>query len=72
MHATALAMKLAGTVTDAAAIRANLDKAMKQLPAAANPNSLDGVDERGGSLADTRVAVIEGGKVKERALREFK
>lgn len=72
VHATALAMKLAGTVTDAAAIRANLDKAMKQLPAAANPNSLDGVDERGGSLADTRVAVIEGGKVKERALREFK
>jgi len=72
VHATALAMKLAGTVTDAAAIRANLDKAMKQLPPAANPNSLDGVDERGGSLADTRVAVIEGGKVKERALREFK
>jgi branched-chain amino acid transport system substrate-binding protein len=72
VHATALAMKLAGTVTDAAAIRANLDKAMKQLPPAANPNSLDGVDERGGSLADTRVAVIEGGKVKERALRDFK
>ena len=72
VHATALAMKLAGTVTDAAAIRANLDKAMKQLAPANNPNSLDGVDDRGGSLADTRVAVIEGGKVKERALREFK
>ena len=72
VHATAMAMKLAGTVSDAAAIRANLDKAMKQLPAAANPNSLDGVDDRGGSLANTRVAVIEGGKVKERALREFK
>ena len=72
VHATALAMKLAGTVTDAAAIRANLDKAMKQLPPAHNPNGLDGVDEKGGSLADTRVAVIEGGKVKERALSSFK
>ncbi|HET8746957.1 MAG TPA: ABC transporter substrate-binding protein [Ramlibacter sp.] len=72
VHATAMAMKLAGTVTDATAIRANLDKAMKQLPRAWNPNGLDGVDERGGSLADTRVAVIEGGKVKERALREAK
>jgi branched-chain amino acid transport system substrate-binding protein len=72
VHATALAMKLAGTTTDAAAIRANLDKAMKQLPPAANPNGLEGVDDKGGSLANTRVAVIEGGKVKERALRDFK
>jgi branched-chain amino acid transport system substrate-binding protein len=72
VHATALAMKLAGTVTDATAIRGNLDKAFKQLPPAWNPNSLNGVDERGGSLADTRVGVIEGGKVKERALREFR
>jgi branched-chain amino acid transport system substrate-binding protein len=72
VHATALAMKLAGTTTDAAAIRANLDKAMKQLPPASNPHGLDGVDEKGGSLADTRVAVIEGGKVKERALSSFK
>jgi branched-chain amino acid transport system substrate-binding protein len=29
------------------------------------------VDERGGSLANTRVAVINGGKVVERALRDF-
>lgn len=72
IHATAIAMKLAGSVTDAAAIRANLDKAMKQLPPARNPNSLDGVDERGGSLADTRVAVIEGGKVKEIKLSSLK
>jgi branched-chain amino acid transport system substrate-binding protein len=72
VHATALAMKLAGSVTDAAAIRASLDKAMKQLPPAANPNGLDGVDDKGGTLADTRVAVIEGGKVKERALSSFK
>lgn len=72
VHATVAAMKLAGTVSDAAAIRAQLDKAMKGLSPATNPHGLDGVDERGGSLANTRVAVIEGGKVKERALREFK
>jgi branched-chain amino acid transport system substrate-binding protein len=72
VHATAQAMKIAGTVTDAVKIRASLDKAMKALPPAVNPNSLDGVDDRGGSLADTRVATIEAGKVKERALRDFK
>jgi branched-chain amino acid transport system substrate-binding protein len=72
VHATAMAMKLAGSVTDASAIRANLDKAMKQLPPASNPNGLAGVDEKGGSMADTRVAVIEGGKVKERAISSFK
>ena len=70
--ATVQAMKLAGTVTDAVAVRAQLDKAMKTLAPANNPNELDGVDERGGSLANTRIAVIESGKVKERALREFK
>ena len=72
VHATALAMKLAGTTSDAVAIRANLDKAMKQLAPQTNPHGLDGVDEKGGSLANTRVAVVDGGKVKERALRDFK
>ena len=72
VHATAHAMKLAGTVTDAVAIRAQLDKAMKALSHATNPHGLDGVDERGGSLANTRVAVVEGGKVRERAIRDFK
>lgn len=72
VHATVQAMKLAGTVTDAIKIRASLDKAMKALAPANNPHGLDGVDERGGSLANTRVAVIDGGKVRERALRDFK
>jgi branched-chain amino acid transport system substrate-binding protein len=71
VHATAQAMRLAGSVSDAAAIRAALDKAMKALAPATNPHGLDGVDERGGSLANTRVAVINGGKVVERALRDF-
>ncbi len=70
--ATIQAMKLSGTVTDAVAIRAQLDKAMKTLPGAVNPFEYNGVDERGGTLANGRVAVIEGGKVKERALRDFK
>lgn len=65
VHATALAMKLAGSATDAAAIRAQLDKAFKELPDAQNPHDLDGVNERGGTTANTRVAVVEGGKVKE-------
>lgn len=72
VHAAAIAMKLAGTTTDAVAIRNQLDKAMKALPANINVHGLDGVDERGGSLANTRVATVDGGKVKERALREFK
>lgn len=72
VHATALAMKLAGTTTDAAAIRAKLGEAFKKLPPAHNPNGIDGVDDKGGTLADTRVAVIEGGKVKERPLSSFK
>lgn len=72
VHATVQAMKLAGTVTDALKIRASLDKAMKALAPQYNPHGLDGVDERGGSLADTRVATVEGGKVKERALRDFR
>lgn len=72
VQATAMAMKLAGTVTDAVAIRAQLDKAMKALSPVTNPHAMDGVDERGGALANTRVAVIEGGKVRERAIRDFK
>jgi branched-chain amino acid transport system substrate-binding protein len=72
VHATVQAMKLAGTVSDAAKIRSGLDKAMKALAPQYNPHGLDGVDERGGSLADTRVATVEAGKVKERALSQFK
>ena len=65
-------MKLAGTVTDAAAIRAQLDKAFKTLPRARNPHSVDGVDEKGGSTADPHVAIVEGGKIKEVKLSAIK
>lgn len=70
-HALALAMKEAGTTSDAAAIRAALDKAFKALPPAHNPHDIDGVDERGGTTANTRVAVVENGKVREVRLKEL-
>ncbi|HZW13173.1 MAG TPA: ABC transporter substrate-binding protein [Noviherbaspirillum sp.] len=69
VHATVLAMKLAGTVSDPAAIRAQMDKAFKSLPPENNPNDLDGVTEAGGSLANTYVGLVEGGKVKALNLR---
>lgn len=69
VHMTAKAMQLAGTVTDAAAIRAKLDAAAKALPSANNPNDINGVSDVGGTLANTRAAVVEGGKIKEVALK---
>ncbi len=69
VHMTAKAMELAGTVSDATAIRAKLDAAAKALPTANNPNDLSGVDEKGGTLFNTRAAVVEGGKVKEVSLK---
>ena len=59
------------STTDAAAIRANLDKAFKALPESHNPHSIDGVDERGGTTANTRVAVVESGKIREIRLRDL-
>ena len=65
VHATAIAMKLAGTTTDATAIRAQMDKAVKSLTTASNPGSLEGIDDKGGTINDTRVGVVENGKIKE-------
>lgn len=69
VHATVQAMKLAGTVSDAMAIRAQLDKALKALPPAQNPAFLDGVDDKGGSLAHPRVGVVEGGKPVQKGVK---
>jgi branched-chain amino acid transport system substrate-binding protein len=71
MMATANAMKLAGTTSDAMAIRAKLDAAIKGLPEAQNLANYDGVEANGGSMIDTRVGVIEGGKVKQVKLSEL-
>lgn len=70
--ATATAMKLAGTASDATAIRAQMDKAFKTLPGKVNPGQGEGIDERGGVLADPRVAVVEGGKIREVKLSAIK
>ncbi|HTN65776.1 MAG TPA: ABC transporter substrate-binding protein [Burkholderiaceae bacterium] len=69
VHATVAAMKLAGTVTDPVAIRAQMDKAYKSLPPMYNPNDIDGITEAGGTLANTFVAIVENGKVKGLNLR---
>ncbi|QNA89221.1 ABC transporter substrate-binding protein [Massilia sp. Dwa41.01b] len=69
VHATVNAMKLAGTTTDAAAIRAQMEKAFTTLPAANNPNDIDGLDAKGGTIANTIIGVVEGGKIKGQFLR---
>lgn len=69
IHATALAMQLAGTVEDPVKIRAKMDEAFKKLPADLNPHDIDGVNEAGGSLANTYVATVEGAKVRPVSLR---
>ncbi|MFT4268099.1 MAG: ABC transporter substrate-binding protein [Xenophilus sp.] len=63
VHVLAQAMKLAGTATDAAAIRSQLDKAAKSLPVSVNFQGLGGVNAQGGAEYILRTAVIEGGKV---------
>jgi len=70
VHATAAAMKLAGTVTDAAAIRAQMDKAFKSLAPENNPQAIEGVDAKGGTVADVLMGVVEGGKIKDVKLRD--
>jgi branched-chain amino acid transport system substrate-binding protein len=70
VHATAVAMKLANTVTDANAIRAQMDKAFKSLPTEHNPQEIEGVDEKGGSIANVFMGVVEQGKIKATSLRD--
>ncbi|HJV79942.1 ABC transporter substrate-binding protein [Noviherbaspirillum sp.] len=69
VHATAIAMRLAGTISDPVAIRAQMDKAFKSLPAEYNPNDFDGLNEAGGTLANTFVAYVDGGKIRPVNLR---
>ncbi len=69
VHATVAAMKLAGTTTDATAIRAQMEKAFTSLPAMYNPNDIDGLDSKGGTIANTILGTVEGGKIKGQFLR---
>jgi branched-chain amino acid transport system substrate-binding protein len=63
-HALAGAMKMAGTTTDAAAIRAKIGDALAKLPKELNAGDFRGVDAAGGTLLDPPVATVEGGKIK--------
>ncbi len=58
-------MKLAGSVSDATAIRNQFDKAVKALPPQANPQSVTGVDDHGGFvIGKPLAAVVQGGQLK--------
>jgi len=63
-HALAGAMKLAGSTTDAAAIRAKIGEALSKMPTDINAGGFKGVDAVGGTLVDPLVATDEGGKIK--------
>ncbi|MBO9513942.1 MAG: ABC transporter substrate-binding protein [Variovorax sp.] len=63
-HAVAGAMKLAGSTTDATAIRAKMGEAIGKLSEKANAGNFKGVDAVGGTVVDPLVATVEGGKIK--------
>ena len=63
VHATAKAMQLAGTSSDAQAIHAKLDAAYKALPTSVNPGGVTGVDALGGTLTRERGGAVRDGKI---------
>ncbi|MDN8615573.1 ABC transporter substrate-binding protein [Variovorax ginsengisoli] len=71
-HALASAMKLAGSTTDAAAIRAKIGEALTKMPKETNAGEFKGVDAVGGTIVDPLVATVEGGKIKPVNLSELK
>lgn len=64
MHALAAAMKLAGSTSDSAAIRAKMGEALSKLPENVNAGYFRGVDATGGTIVDPLVATVEDGKIK--------
>ena len=63
VHATAKAMQLAGSATDAKAIHAKLDAGYKALSSQVNPGGVLGVNERGGTLTKERGGAVQDGKI---------
>jgi branched-chain amino acid transport system substrate-binding protein len=57
-HALAAAMKLAGTTSDAAAIRGKMNEALSKLPKEQNAGEFRGVDATGGTI------VVDNGKIR--------
>ena len=70
-HALAAAMKLAGTTSDATAIRAKLGEALAKLPVKYNAGDFRGIDDKGGTIVDPVVVTVEGGKIKPVSLSEL-
>lgn len=70
-YALAGAMKLAGTTTDAAAIRAKMGEAITKMSKETNAGEFKGVDAVGGTVVDPVVATVEGGKIKPVSLSEL-
>jgi branched-chain amino acid transport system substrate-binding protein len=64
-------MKLAGSTSDATAIRAKLGEALAKLPMEQNAGYFHGIDAVGGTLVDPLVAVVEGGKIKPVSLSDL-
>lgn len=71
-HALAGAMKLAGTTTDAAAIRAKVGEALTKMAKETNAGEFKGVDAVGGTIVDPLVATVEGGRIKPVNLSDLK
>lgn len=63
LHATVEAMKLAGSVSDAAKIFGKFAEAFKALPPNRNAANITNVDAKGGSNVRLSVATVKGGKV---------
>jgi branched-chain amino acid transport system substrate-binding protein len=70
-HALAAAMTLAGTTTDATAIRAKLGEALAKLPPKYNAGDFRGIDNVGATIVDPVVVTVEGGKIKPVSLSEL-
>lgn len=71
VYALVGAMKLANSTSDATAIRAKMADAFKALPKDANPNEVEGLDARGGTVADTVVGWVQNGKIQPVRLSEL-
>ena len=63
VHATAKAMQLAGSASDAKAIHAKLDAAYKALSSTVNPGGVIGVNPQGGTLTKERGGAVKDGKI---------
>jgi len=70
-HALAAAMKLAGTTSDATAIRAKLGDALAKLPVKYNAGDFRGIDATGGTIVDPVVVTVENGKINPVSLSEL-